>query len=242
MMLLLFVSVACFSNGFVWKSSPCIKSKLVSLPMKADDQMVETDLNIIPPRYSKKLPRPIQWFPFGNWKSPELLDGTLAGDVGFDPFGFSKSKNALYWMREAEIKHSRLAMLAAVGWPLSELWHKDLARIFHMGSILASEDRAPSILNGGLSSPYSSGILMLSTVVAGLLEKQAMDAGNIFWNTEKPDNYTPGDLGFDPLSLYSIRDGNRKDMETTEIKNGRLAMLAITTYVIKEATTGLPIV
>ena len=25
------------------------------------------------------------------------------------------------WMREAEVKHSRLAMLAAAGWPISEL-------------------------------------------------------------------------------------------------------------------------
>ena len=31
--------------------------------------------------------------------------------------------------REAEIKHARLAMLAAAGWPLAELWHGPLAKI-----------------------------------------------------------------------------------------------------------------
>ena len=90
-----------------------------------------------------------KWLPIGGVKAPLLLDGTLAGDVGFDPLGFSKSQKTLYWMREAEVKHSRLAMLAAAGWPISELWHKEIAKVFGLESILASNDRAPSLLNGG---------------------------------------------------------------------------------------------
>jgi hypothetical protein len=35
--------------------------------------------------------------------------------VSFLSVGFCKDKETLYRMREAEIKHSRLAMLAAVG-------------------------------------------------------------------------------------------------------------------------------
>jgi hypothetical protein len=81
--------------------------------------------------------------------SPTALDGSFAGDVGFDPLGFSNSKESLYRMREAEIKHSRLAMLAVTGWPLSELWHNGLAKAVGMDSLLMSENRAPSILNGG---------------------------------------------------------------------------------------------
>ncbi|KAL7516930.1 hypothetical protein ACHAWX_001900 [Stephanocyclus meneghinianus] len=46
---------------------------------------------------------------------PALLDGTLPGDRGFDPFNFSSDQNALQWQRKAEIKHARLAMLASVG-------------------------------------------------------------------------------------------------------------------------------
>jgi hypothetical protein len=41
-------------------------------------------------------------------------------------YRFSKSPENAIWMREAEIKHCRLAMLAAAGWPLSELWHKGI--------------------------------------------------------------------------------------------------------------------
>merc|ERR1711906_99288 len=44
---------------------------------------------------------------------PALLDGTLPGDRGFDPFNFASDANALHWQRRAEIKHARLAMLAA---------------------------------------------------------------------------------------------------------------------------------
>jgi hypothetical protein len=212
------------------------------LSMTTDDEMDKPNLNLIPPRYSKKKPRVIQWFPIGSWKAPAILDGTLAGDVGFDPLGFSNSKNALYWMREAEIKHARLAMLAAVGWPLSEVWHNGFAKILGMDSILASEDRAPSLLNGGLSSDYVFDTLVVSIIFASLLEKKAMDTGIIFWNSKKPDNYVPGNLGFDPLSLYAKRNNNKLEMETAEIKNGRLAMVAITSYVIQEAVTGLPVV
>lgn len=196
---------------------------------------------LIPPRYEKKLPLKAKWLPIVNMKAPALLDGTLAGDVGFDPCGFSKSKNALYWMREAEIKHSRLAMLAAVGWPLSELWHKGIADFFHLDSILATGDKAPSILNGGLSSVYASGILMMSVIIAGYLENKSMNNGEIFWNAEKPEGYVPGNYNFDPLNLYTTK-GNKKEMETAEIKHGRLAMIAITAYVAQEAVTGLPVV
>ena len=42
---------------------------------------------------------------------PALVDCTMAGNVGFDPLGFAKTKEDLEVMREAEIRHSRLAML-----------------------------------------------------------------------------------------------------------------------------------
>ena len=42
----------------------------------------------------------------------------MAGDVGFDPLGLSNIDDIgidLYWLREAEIKHCRLTMLAVAG-------------------------------------------------------------------------------------------------------------------------------
>lgn len=183
-----------------------------------------------------------KWLPIGNVKAPLLLDGTLAGDVGFDPLGFSKSQKTLYWMREAEVKHARLAMLAAAGWPVSELYHKEIAKVFGLESILANNDRAPSLLNGGLSNGWASGMLVMSILIAGYLEAKAMNDGYVFWGAQKPDGYTPGTLGFDPLSLYTARKGSKKNMEAAEIKNGRLAMIAISAFVFQEFATKVPVV
>lgn len=199
----------------------------------------------------RKAPRQAQWFPM--LLSPSALDGTLAGDVGFDPLGFAKDKDSLYKMREAEIKHARLAMLAAAGWPLSELWHKELADVLGLDSILALEGKAPSVLNGGLSNTWIIGAAVVSVIVGGLLEAKTMDAS-------QKVGYKPGDLNFDPLNLHSFRASfgldqitekltreeklarAKFDMELCEIKNGRLAMLAITAYAAQEFVSGIPVV
>lgn len=54
-------------------------------------------------------------------KQPENLEG-MVGDIGFDPFGFA-TIFPVKFMREAELKHGRVAMLAVVGWLVSEVVH-----------------------------------------------------------------------------------------------------------------------
>ena len=52
---------------------------------------------------------------------PASLDELeMAGDVGFDPFGFSSVFN-VKWLREAEIKHGRICMLAWTGFVATDL-------------------------------------------------------------------------------------------------------------------------
>merc|ERR1712224_849873 len=105
---------------------------------------------------------------------PKLLDGTMAGDVGFDPFGFAgETKEKLIYMREAEIKHSRLAMLAVVGWPLAELWDKPLADSIGFPSLLTSTGESPSLLNGGLDK-ISVAYWVAIVSLAGIIENQKM--------------------------------------------------------------------
>jgi hypothetical protein len=48
-------------------------------------------------------------------EKPAKLDGSLPGDVGFDPLGLS-NYFPLAYMREAELKHGRVCMLAIVGY------------------------------------------------------------------------------------------------------------------------------
>lgn len=233
----------------------------------------------------RKTPRMAKWFPM--LLSPTSLDGTYAGDVGFDPLGLS-ADGRIVKMREAEIKHARLAMLAAAGWPLSELWHKDFAKALGLDDILVGEGKAPSVLNGGLTNEWVilSGVLTLA--IGGFLEFKSFEMS-------QKAGYRPGDYGFDPLGelvvlalvvpcgllalddalvlcthfpsplpcraffrpsltmlivyyagLYALRASfgldrvdievsreeklasGKADMELCEIKNGRLAMIAIT--------------
>lgn len=43
-----------------------------------------------------------------------------AGSADFDPFGFA-AKIDIRWLREAEVKHGRVSMLAVLGYTLPEL-------------------------------------------------------------------------------------------------------------------------
>merc|ERR1740115_288842 len=81
---------------------------------------------------------------------PDALTGSMAGDAGFDPLGFAKTDADLMNYREAEVKHARLAMLAAAGWPISELFDKKLASVLGMIPAVDDGNRVPSLLNGGL--------------------------------------------------------------------------------------------
>jgi hypothetical protein len=54
---------------------------------------------------------------------PEKLDGTLVGDYGFDPMGLTDNLNTLNFVRAAELKHCRVAMLASLGFLVQEKIH-----------------------------------------------------------------------------------------------------------------------
>jgi len=161
---------------------------------------------------------------------PAALKGQFAGDVGFDPLGFAKTEADLFNYREAEIKHSRLAMLAAAGWPLSEVFDNKIAAALGMTPMLDSGDRAPSLLNGGL------GKISPLYWIACLGAAAAIDLYGITKARENSNdpNYLPGDLGFDPLGLYPKDEEGKKRMQQAEIKHGRLAMISITAFAVQE--------
>ena len=147
----------------------------------------------------------------------------------FDPLGLSKDVDAgrLAFYREAEIKHGRLAMLAAAGWPLSELFDKKIAAALGMSPVLDASDRVPSLLNGGLgkiSPAYWIGCLGAAALVDVLGQLRM-----------KGDGYQPGDYG---LRLgYPADDAGRERMQLAELKNGRLAMIAIFGFAVQEFVT-----
>jgi len=178
-----------------------------------------------------------------------LLNRELAADSGFDPLSLADSKVQLYVYREAELKHARLAMLAAAGWPLAELWDTGIAKTFGLEPIIEENGgRAVSVLNGGMgkiSPVYWVSVVAFAAAVEALSEykKGQAKAADSQWMLT--GSYVPGDLGFDPLGLYTIfgkSESGKMLMETAEIKNGRLAMLAITVYALEEAITKNPVV
>mmetsp|Transcript_5924 Transcript_5924/g.9815 ORF Transcript_5924/g.9815 Transcript_5924/m.9815 type:complete len:300 (+) Transcript_5924:200-1099(+) len=159
---------------------------------------------------------------------PALLDGTLPGDRGFDPFNFASNPSALQWQRKAEIKHARLAMLASAGWPIAELLHKDIASSFHLPTLLASGDRVPSILNDGLSHGGFPAFWIATIAAASYIEFSEIAEENLSMKLN------PAELGFDPLNLGGKTEEEQHYMQEAELFNGRLGMLAITGFAIQE--------
>mmetsp|Transcript_54256 Transcript_54256/g.109119 ORF Transcript_54256/g.109119 Transcript_54256/m.109119 type:complete len:262 (-) Transcript_54256:250-1035(-) len=162
-------------------------------------------------------------------RNPVLDTVAIAGDNSFDPFSLATDKATLLSYRGAEIRHGRLAMLAAIGWPVSELVQPQVAKLLGLASNgLARQTQAPSVLNGGLGDVTP---LFWIAVAAGAaaLELHSLDC-------EKKGNL-PGDLGFDPLNM-----GKNKMMASAEIQNGRVAMLAITGFAVQEALYRVPVV
>lgn len=111
-------------------------------------------------------------------------------------------------MREAEVKHSRLAMLTVVGWPLAELFDKPIADVAGLPNALTKSGASPSLLNGGLEN---IDIAYWGAVVAfaGIVEIERAKALE-----EKGKMYVPGDCNFDPLGLYPEDKAAQKVMQT----------------------------
>jgi len=153
------------------------------------------------------------------------------------PFNFAgEDKKTLTDMREAEIKHGRLAMLAVVGWPLAELWDKKIASFFGLDDALTSTGASPSLLNGGLDK-IDPEYWIIVACTAGLFELQSKWA-----KEDNKDKYTLGDCGFDPLDFFPKDKKEQFEMQTKEIKHGRIAMMAILGFAVQEALYSTPVV
>merc|ERR1712060_493774 len=68
-----------------------------------------------------------------------FVSAAFIGNAGFDPLRLATAEN-LVSLRSAELKHGRLAMLAALGWPAQEYFHP----------FLDTTTFSPSVMSGGL--------------------------------------------------------------------------------------------
>ena len=165
---------------------------------------------------------------------PPLSRSRAVAPAGeFDPANLlaDKSKNEVYKYREAELTHGRVGMLASAGFLVQEFWHP-----------LFSGDGGPAIEQIPALPPA---LWFGMTLAIGIAESIRIQKGwanpyegkDIKGNLLKEDYY-PGDLGFDPLGLKPTNTVELKEMQTKELNNGRLAMIAVAGMVGQELASG----
>lgn len=126
--------------------------------------------------------------------APGYLEGVLPGDAGFDPLGFADETN-LARMREAEVRHGRLAMVATWGWPVAELGLHIAQALVPPASVCTGNGCAVDATITGLTLPTIA--LIGETYWTALL--LAAFVGELRARRQ------PGVPAFDPLDLASRR-------------------------------------
>ena len=96
---------------------------------------------------------------------------------------------------------------------------------------------------------YSVGFWLILTIAIGAAEQYRATVGWVPPEQVPVDqpgllrsDYIPGDIGFDPLGLKPNDEEEFRIMQTKELQNGRLAMLAATGFMAQELTDGMGII
>jgi len=174
--------------------------------------------------------------PVSEWADPIASHGSALSmkNVPWDPLGLANEDNLVSY-REAEIKHGRVAMLAAIGWPAAEELEPFFSKLFGLeDELIETAGRAPSLLNGGLEEAQIPYFLVAAFSIAGFLDFKGTEI-----QTER--KLEPGNVGFDPLGLFPTDKPTQEKYRLAELKHGRVAMVAITLYALEEAISGTSI-
>ena len=159
------------------------------------------------------------------------MPGVCAPTGLFDPLGFTEGQtiDEIKRLREAELVHGRVAMLAAVGFLVGESGFNPLFGGEITGLSINQFQQVPS--------PFWEIVtLAIGVAEAGRASKGWVEPGNGLFKLRS--NYTPGDLAWDPLGLKPTSANELKEMSPKEINNGRRAMLAIAGMVMQEEICG----
>jgi len=159
--------------------------------------------------------------PSGYKPKEPIIRGSTPPFENFDPFQFSKDEKRAVFFREAELKHGRIAMIAASTIPLVEQFtHKTCIHEF---------DNLPTNVK----------LLVIGTTF--MSEFSSMFRG---WENpvEKPftlrQDYQPGDYEFSTIDLTTEESGELLDKE---LNNGRLAMIGALGMIAQELVTNKPL-
>ena len=153
----------------------------------------------------------------------------VGGKGIFDPFDLTpETKEELMLFREAELTHCRVAMMGALGYivqskfaPMFDMQGAQVIR--HLDIVLQSE----------------MGMLGASTLLMAIFFSEFYRARTGWMEPEVEmrslrENYMPGDLKFDPLGMLPKDEAGMRAMQDKELRNGRLAMIAIAGMTVQE--------
>jgi len=179
------------------------------------------------------------------------LPGAIAPAGEFDPLGFSESVDQLEMnrLREAELVHGRVGMLASAGFLVQEGFHPlfaadggpaieqipKLPPALWFGLTLAIGMAESLRIQAGWANPYDGETRVQSEALGEPVT--AFPRENTSFQRLRP-GYTPGDLGFDPLNLRPEDPAEFRVMQEKELSHGRLAMIAAAGFLAQEAVTG----
>jgi light-harvesting complex I chlorophyll a/b binding protein 1 len=137
---------------------------------------------------------------------PDKLDGSMAGDMGFDPMRLSDIQTDLKYARWSEIKHGRICMLAIVGILVQQ------AGIHLPGEQFTNTDIFGAVDSVGFGANMQ--------IFAGIGAVEIATFNKHYGEGE------PGDLGFDGGQLKGASADKIALRKEQEIVHCRLAMIA----------------
>merc|ERR1719310_663550 len=156
---------------------------------------------------------------------PEDMAGITAPLGFFDPAGLSKKGNIAVF-RNAELKHGRVCMLATLGMIVGEKFHP----YFDAWGDGPFVSAAASHFTPTAASNFWPAFWALTAGHELLLELYQTKGKSVYEHQ--------GDLGFDPLGLKPKDPAALKEIQTKELNNGRMAMLATMGILAQELVTG----
>jgi len=152
------------------------------------------------------------------------MAGFTAPFKGFDPLDLADlgSEETLAWFRAAELKHSRVAMLAttgyivqASGFHLPGMLSKDVS--FESLSTMKPFDAWDAVPEGGKQQII--GLIFLAEIISESQEAHYLKGGDL------------PTIIFPPIDFSKVDEETLKLKRNRELNNGRLAMIAIMSFV-----------
>jgi hypothetical protein len=186
--------------------------------------------------------------------APDLLDGSMIGDVGFDPcflstradsvapyfnnlFAGSAPVDGLTWYREAELMHGRICMIAAVGFIVPGF-------VTFSGNDWTGVD-AYKLTNPLEAAGGAPGLALVQIFAfMGYLEFKRIN-----YITEKGASYMAGDSQawgqgdgrWNPFNFdYTPEEYAKKQLQ--EVKHARLAMVGLLGLIFQANASGVGVV